>query len=374
MSAEAQLEHIRGQAPEKTPTIRVLAAAAEHHDCAFACLALATRTDLDRLAEGTFFEVDFGQDPQAFQRGQTFEHMVKARDYAALIQLLREQAGFALTDVRIRDLRAGATPNERGLKLRAAETKQLLRKIVHKASDAPNIVDGAVLTCKIAGRTAYFEADGLAAASGGKLHVAEIKSFPLTDGRCDPDKLGAACEQAAWYVMICRRTLIELKLPPDAVSDEGFVILSKDLGLTPTLLRQNLAARVRRAAALLDATPVGDDVIQAANGLQFPAIEMAPEDRLDRLEAMMDQVGTKYGPPCLQNCGMARLCRGRAHDAGLASVCGSAIVRLLPGVRTLSRAAQLASGATPAPTEVHAAVDLSRANTLYERVLKEGQL
>jgi hypothetical protein len=374
MSADAELTKIRGEAPEKRPTIRVLAAAAEHNECPFSRLALATRTDLDRLSEGTYFAMDFGQDPQAFQRGQTFERLVKDKDYAALIQLLRDKAGFPTGDVRIRDLRSGAAPNERGLQFRAAETKQLLKKIVRKSADAPNIVDGAVLTCRIAGRIAYFEADGLAAASGGRIHVAEIKSFSLTDGRCDNDKLGAACEQAAWYAMLCKRTLAELGFSPDAVSDDGFIIVARGLGLAPTLLQQSLTARIRRAANLLEAIPSGEDVVTFANHLKFPAGNAAPQERLDRLEQMMDQVGTKYRPECLRNCGMARLCRGRAQQSGLVDMCGNSMVRLLPGVRTLSRAAELAGGAKPAPTERYAATELQRAGAVYERILKGGRL
>lgn len=374
MPTEPRLTSIRANAPEKRPTVRVLAAATEHNDCAFAQLALATRTNLDVLLDGTYFAVDFGQDPQAFQRGQTFERLVKDKDYAALIKLLRENAGFALTDVRIRNLRAGAPPNESGMKLRAAETKQLLRKIVRQTNDAPNIVDGAVLTCTIAGQTAYFEADGLAAATNGKLHVAEIKSFPITDGRCDHDKYGAACDQAAWYAMLCRLTLIELGLPPDAVSDEGFIILPQGLGLMPTLLREDLSARIRRAETLLDSTPECDDIIKSATTVQFPDVSTAADERLHQIEQIMDTLGTKYRPACLQDCGMSRLCRARTQGTGLVDVAGSSIVRALPGVRTWKRAAELARGARPNHTEAHVAAELKRANAVYERVLKEGRL
>lgn len=374
MATQDQLTQIRGKAPEKRPSVRVLAAAMAHNDCAFARLAMATRTDLDQLCDDTYFAVEFGQDPQAFQRGEMFEQRVKDKGYAELIQLLREKAGFPLTDVRIRDLRNGSTPNEQGLKQRAAETRLLLKKIVGKAGDAPNIIDGAVLTCTIAGKSAYFEADGLAAASHGKLHVTEMKSFPITDGRCDADKLGAACEQAAWYVLLCRLALVDLNLPQNTVSDEGFIILPQGVGLTPTLLIQNLAAKIRRAERMLASMPTGDDLLHIANRLQFPAVNADPQERLDTLETMMDKVGTNYRPDCLQDCGMARLCRARSQEAGLATMCGSSIVRWLPGIRTLPRAAELSTGAKPAPAEVHAAAALARANSIYERVLKKGSL
>ena len=374
MTIDDQIKKVRGDASEKRPTVRVLAAAMAHNDCAFARLALASRTDLDHLCDDTYFSVDFGQDPQAFQRGEMFEFRVKDNGYAGLIQLLRQNADFPLPDVRIRDLHQGAAPNEEGLKQRATETRQLLRKIVNQAPDAPNIIDGAVLTCTIAGKKAYFEADGLAAATGGKIHAAEIKSFPITDGRCDTNKLGAACDQAAWYVLLCRRALSELDLPPQTVSDEGFIILPEGVGLRPTLLIQNLAARVRRAERLLESTPKGDDIVELSCGLKFPAKTVAPNLRLETLEQMLDKIGTNYRPDCLQDCGMAKLCRGRAHDSGQVTLCGSAVARYLPGIRTLHRAAELAAGAPAAPNEIYAAAVLVRANAVFERVLTEGSL
>lgn len=374
MTPDKHLKDLRGAAPEKRPTVRVLAAAMAHSDCAFAQLALVSRTDLDKLCEDTYFAVEFGQDPQAFQRGHMFETFVKDKDYAMLIKLLREHAGFSITDVRIRNLHSGAPPNERGLRQRAAETRQLLKKIVMRAKDAPNIVDGAVLTCTIAGQTAYFEADGLAAASDGRIHVGEVKSFPITDGKCNNDKLGATCEQAAWYVLLVRRTLADMGLPPDAVSDDGFIILPMGVGLTPTLLVKNLAARVRRAEELFALTPIGGDLPAGVRNLRFPAMDADEATRIDVLESMMDDIGTSYRPDCLQDCGMSRLCRARAQEVGSAALCGSSVVRWLPGVRTLDRAAALAAGAPPAPSEIHAAHALARAKGLFDRVMTRGQL
>jgi hypothetical protein len=167
---EEKLAKVRGSAPEKRPTVRVLSAATAHGDCRFAMLALATRADLDKLCKGTYFEVAFGQDPQAFQRGQMFERRVKEPAYGALIQLLREKADFPPTSVRIEDLRSRTPPNTEGLRQRAAETRQLLKQIGRNAAGAPHLIDGAVLTCTIAGQMAYYEADSLAAAAGSRLH------------------------------------------------------------------------------------------------------------------------------------------------------------------------------------------------------------
>ena len=50
----------------------------------------------------------------------------------------------------------------------------------------------------IGGRTAYFEADSVAAFDGGRIHVGEIKSFPKVDGRVDPDKLVRMAGLGGW--------------------------------------------------------------------------------------------------------------------------------------------------------------------------------
>jgi hypothetical protein len=372
---EEKLAKVRGFAPEKRPTVRVLSAATAHSDCRFAMLALATRTDLDKLCDGTYFEVAFGQDPQAFQRGQMFERRVKEPAYGALIQLLREKVDFPLASVRIENLRSRTPPNTEGLRQRAAETRRLLRKIARNANDAPNIIDGAVLTCTIAGRIAYYEADSLAAAAGHSLRVVEVKSFPIADDRCDNEKLGAACDQAAWYVLLCRRELIEEGLQPDVVSDEGFIILPKGVGLSPTLLRQNLAARIRRAERLLATAPDPAEIVsRLTDDVRFPGPGIEPQARLEALENLLDTIGTSYRPACLQDCGMARLCRSRTHDAGFATLCGSAVVRQLPSVPTLPRAAELARGAKAGSSEAHVAAALVQAGTVYERVIKRGAL
>jgi hypothetical protein len=375
MTPEQKLTKLRGEAPEKSPSVRVLSAATSHSDCAFAMVGLAARADLDKLCDGTDFEAAFGQDPQAFQRGEMFERRVKEPNYGTLIQLLRDKAGFPLSSVRIEDLRSRAPRNTAGLKQRAAETKQILRQIARNAATAPNIIDGAVLTCQIAGQTAYFEADSLAAAALGKLHVVEVKSFPITDARCDPDKLGAAADQAAWYALLCRLTLAEERLPADVVSSEGFIIVADGVGLTPTLLRQPLEARLRRAERLLASLPKPSEILsRLPDGLELPGLKVQPDLRLVALEQLLDTIGTNYTPSCLQDCGMARLCRSRAHASGLPAMCGGPIVRQLPGVHSLTRATELSQGAAPGPAEAHAADALLRAAAAYDRVVRGGAL
>jgi len=366
------LAKIRGSATEKRPTVRVLAAGTSHHDCPTAMLGLASNTDFDDLCTGTPYEALFGQDPQAFRRGEMFERRVKSPNYGEFLRLLRECAGFPIKSAKIVNLRDRAPKNSKGLKAREIETRQYLRLIARNDSSAPNLIDGAVLTVKIGGRTAYFEADGIAAADRGQIHVAEIKAFPYTDGQCDGEKLGAAMDQAAWYALLVKLTLRDLGFSGDVVSNTGFIILPQGTGLQPTLLKQGLSDRIARAQRVLQTARVAAQPEAPLPDVIFPGPKDA--NRIDTLEMILDTVGSTYRPECLANCGLSRLCRERARDVGSPAVVGGQVQQQLPEIRSLQRAAELARGATPAPIERHAAAPLALAARLYERVLRSRQL
>jgi hypothetical protein len=366
------LTKIRGSAKEKSPTVRVLAAATSHHDCPTAMLGLATNTDFDGMCAGTPYESPFGQDPQAFRRGEMFERRVKSPNYGEFLRLLREQANFSVESARIVNLREEAPRNKTGLGMRANRTRQLLRSIARNTVDAPNLIDGAVLSVRIGGRVAFFEADGIAAACGGLIHVAEIKSFPLTDNQCDFEKLGAAMDQAAWYALLVRRTLRDLGFSGDEVSSTGFIILPLGLGLNPTLLKQVLTQRIARAERVLETASNAGAPAKEMPAVVFPGPD--DKDPIAAIENILDTVGNVYRPECLANCGLSRLCRERAQDLGSPSLCGSQVQQQLPEIRSFHRAAELARGAKPAPVEAQAALALAQAARLYERVIASGQL
>lgn len=354
-----------GVVPTQSPSIRVLAAATAHHDCGLAMLALSQRVDLERMCEKTEFKVPFGQDPQAFLRGEMFERRVKQYGYAEFIRVLREEAGLPLERPRIENLRAQAPRNGEGMRMRFTLTKRLLKQIAENHPQAPNIIDGAVLSVTIGGRPAYFEADGLAAAEGGQIHVAEVKSFPLTDGRCDSAKLGPALDQAAWYGLLCELALKEMGFTGKEVSRECFIILPRNVGLVPTLLRKDFSARVTRARTLLaTAQQAGSGVRQ---GLQFPS----PDDAevVHKLHELVEQVGTRYRGECLNDCGMSRLCRSRCHDLSLPALCGPQVEQQMAGILSLRRAHELVGKVQPSESEAHAASMLKMAARLYDRAL-----
>ena len=362
-------------APRHSLTVSVLAAAAEHTDCSFSNLALAGRVNLEQLFGGTRYEPDTGADPLAIKRGRLFEEILKRDDYAELLNLLYEQDAVMSAfgaDVRIARLRDIPAPAGRsGLEVRAEATRLELGKIARKAWDAPTLIDGAVIRARIGGGIAYFEADGLAAASNGALHIIEAKSFPLIDGRCDPVKLGAACAQAGLYAALVRAQLVEDHLPPETVSDTGFIVLPKNTRLgRAVLLRQNLGFHIRRAERLLSLAHLDEAVVKRIEGRSFPVAGVGATERIDTLSHLMDQAGTHYCPECLEHCAAAKLCRERAYNAGRLAILGDRAAREVSGIETFERVLELTAGADPLDHERESARELVRARRLYRRVLK----
>lgn len=371
---DTRIESLTRGAPRRSPTVRVLAAFSEHADCNLASLGFATGVDFEKLLTGTGFEAPFGQSPFAFGRGLAFERLVADSGYAATLDLLRETMGFPVEDARIVSLRNVHPKNARGMTLRAHDTKALLRQIVNGDLSAPNLIDGAVLSAEVGGVRANFEADALAARFGGLIHAGEVKSFPVVDGRGDPDKVGAALDQVAIYILLARGLVEELGGNADLVSSDALLITPKNVGLTPTLNVINVARRIARTQTLLDQVPrLADMAVDLPTGASFGLVASQTEDqnrRVAHLHNIADQVGTTYRPTCLATCGLSRVCRARAFNAASPQLVGPEIARLLPGVASLSRAAELSDGAPPSISEAPAAQQLARASRLYERSIR----
>jgi hypothetical protein len=371
---ERRLEVIRGGAPRRSPTVRALAGFADHTDCNLASLAFTAGVDLDHLLDKTRLEAPFGQSPFAFRRGLAFEQLLRDKNYAAVIHLLRTEMLFPLSDVRIVNLREGYPKNTAGMRMRESETRAQLERILRHHPEAPNLIDGAVLQTSIGGLPAFFEADALAARSAEQLHVAEVKSFPCVDDRIDRDKLAAALDQVAVYLVLVRDALRLLGGDPDRlVSDLALLITPKNVGLSPTLSKKPIGPRIHRIQKLLGAVPRVADVAEATPpGLSFGPVADTTADenrRLASLHVLADTVGTAFKESCLTNCGNYRFCRERAFGQGSPCLLGPAGARLLPGVPSLDRAADLSLGAPPAsPGEQPVADRLKQAGRLYDEM------
>jgi hypothetical protein len=370
---QTQIDNLVGKAPTRTPTVRALAAFSGHTTCPTATLAFAAGVDLDQLPTGTAYEMPFGASPFHFSRGETFEALVKRDRYGLLLALLRDQLGFAVVDAKVVDLRSAYPKNTAGLRLRAHETKRLLADIARQDPDAVNLIDGAVLSTKIGGRDAYFEADSLSARFGGQLYVGEIKSFPVVDERADPEKVGSALDQASMYAHLTCETVTAVGGDESIVAREALLITPKNVGLTPTMSVVSIAKRMARVRKLLAAAPNIEQLmtkLPVGAGFADACEEGGDESsRLEAIHTVLDTVGNHYTPDCLKDCGLARVCRERAFQAGAPTLVGAKAIRTLPGVSSLSRAEELASGAPPAASERAAAEQLARAERIYDRAL-----
>src|SRR5262249_25229390 len=190
--------------------------------------------------------------------------------------------------------------------------------------------------------------------------AAEMQSFPRVDDRVDADKLGAALDKVAFYLLLLRAVILRLGGDPERlVSDRALLVTPKNVGLSPVLSEQHVTARIVRAQRLLDNIPHAADVAASVPaGLSFgPVADQTMEEarRLDARRDLAARVGPCYPPNCLSTCGNARFCRERAARDGSPSVTGRVALRLLPGVPTLNRAEELSRGADPAAAEAPAA-------------------
>ena len=369
--------HLRGRAPERSHDVTRLRSFAETSICPTAAVAFAAGIDTEEFLAGTDLSIPYGQAPQAIRRGTQFEARLKADNYRRLIQTLQPVIDFPETDPRIVNLRAQHQRNRLGLIKRAEATSDLLGRIAVGDDTSPNLIDGAVFVAQIGGRECFFETDALAIGSAGTLSVAEIKSFPLVDGRADAEKVAAALDQAALYVMLASDTLGALGLPTERVQRDVQLILPRNVGLQPELVQRDVTSREQRARELVLRAPTINDVLpEVPPGYSFdpdpdgPKVEWADVDggeRIGALETMIEAVGTQYRPAaCLSHCGFARVCRLQATAAGDVELLGGAALRYIPGVESLDRAAQLVDGAQPLDIEAPAAAVLSRAGALID--------
>lgn len=363
-------------------SVAALAAFTEVAGCPTARSAFTQGVDLDRLLVGTGYDAAFGQSEYAFARGTRFEAIVKGDrgggvcSYGPMLELLRDELGFDISQARTANLRSLHPPppphllatDKRHLSARAADTRRLVGEIARGVPGCVNFIDGAVLSATVGGQTAFYETDGLAFRLGGQLRIVEIKSFPKVDGQVDPAALASALDQGALYTLLVERLLTELGLEPSLVSRRLVLICPRNVAMAPTLSERDVSARMRRIERLLDSVPHTGGQQVAPFGGAARAAGRTVAERVIALEEICDEVGTCYGDAC-QSCGLLRLCRERAHASGDVRTLGERRARQLAATPTLQRAVALAGGSTPTVAETGAAGALRAAATLRDQAL-----
>jgi hypothetical protein len=360
----------RAGVPLKSPTARGLAAIIENPGCTARRVLDAAAVDKAALAERLGVAVPDEQSLFAIQRGNRFEADVKANDYAELTDLLR-QAGLPVEPLRVLPLRdlypMGRRSPDAVLQDRATATKAAILAMASGRSDAPNLIDGGALRWDYGGAIARLEADGIAWRFGGSIHVVEIKSFPIVDGRGDPEKVGAAAWQAAVYVAAIADMLTAAGLDSGLVSPRILLVCPRNTSLTATVTTLDVDRKVRALRRLLaDRATVSDVVERLDPSLSLDTSGMGDTEAAQHLTAMLEMLGTNYLPACLASCPLAFHCRARARAAGDPGCLGTDARSSLAGVNSLRRVLELAAGAPPAPMEQDAAAVLTRARRLLD--------
>jgi hypothetical protein len=369
-----RLRELRGDAHERRPNVRALAAFAANSQCSLATVGFAARVDFDRLLVGTQYAVPFGQSPFAFRRGNTFEERLRGKDqkHGPIFDLISETLKYDTRDAKSESVRHGFAKSQEGMRQRAEKTESLLRNIIEKRPGAPNLIDGAVFMREVGGVPAYFEADAVAAHFNTPIHAGEIKSFPTVDGQADPDKVGAAIAQVSIYILLMRELVVKLGGTPGSVSNQALLITPRNTGLQPTMSVKLVGREVDRAGRILAQAPSAADIADSLES-DLPSFDRVAKgeeaSRVDAANELAEKVGTRFGPSCLGSCGMSRLCRDRAQRAGEPIRFGPQLVRLLPNVESIVRASELAHGAKPGANEAPVAEQLVRAERLRAKAL-----
>jgi hypothetical protein len=334
--------------PPRPHDARTIAALTANPGCDRRAVLDAAGVDKRAVAERLGSGPRFGQSPFAISRGHAFEKLVKADGGTVLLRLLRETLGLNVDEHEWTDLGEGD-------RKRRYERTRALFAAAQENSDAPAVLaDHPLLALDVGGRTAYVEPDVVAVrVSGGsaapRWHLAEIKSFPMIDGRADPVKAGDAATQAAVYVLALQELMVSLGLSADLVSTDVVLVCPKDFTNTPDAalvdVRRQLAAvrrqlnRMPSISALLDRldAAVTFDLALDADG--------APTRDPADLARAVSTVPARYAPECVSRCEMAFHCREEARAHGSTDVLGRTVRDALGGVGSMREVLALASAA-----------------------------
>jgi hypothetical protein len=360
----AGLAALRGPLPVKPPNARTLAAIRVNPACNARRVFDAAGVDKGALARQLGRPVSEEQSKFALQRGNRFERLVKDDNYAELIRLLRE-AGFPVEAVRVLPLRDLYPINPRNpaiaLAKRAAETRNAIIAMAEGKVDAYNLIDGGALQWDFGGAIARLEADGIAWRIGDRIRVVEIKSFPVVDGRADPEKVGGAAWQTAVYVAALIDLLEAAGLDTSVVSNEVLLVCAKNTSLVPTVEKIDVSRQVRTLRRMLARRATIPMILAALPpGVTLDTAGMNEDEAAVHIAEVLDTLGTHYEASCLSTCPLAFHCRDTARVAGNPACAGLDI----GSVRSIGRALELAAGAPPDSAEEDIADHLLRAARL----------
>jgi hypothetical protein len=372
----AKLEQLAKGVRRASANARALAAMADNPACQARRVFDAAGIDKSNLAKTVGKAPPAEQSPFAIARGNRFEEDVKENEYKVIVDLLREN-NFPVGEVLYRNLRRefpikpgmAKEAKDKILVLRAQETRKTVIEMAKAAPGALQLIDGGALQWDYGGVMARLEADGIAWRLGGRIHVIEIKSFPIVDGQADPDKVGSAARQAAVYVAALQDLLEKEGLDPDLVSTRILLVCPKNTSLMPTARVVDVERQVRSLRRMVANRASIDEIVDRLEpGANLDPTGLSTEAARKKLDGVLESIGTNYVPGCLGACPLAYHCRDRARTAGDPACLGSDVRASLGVVRTLPRVLELANGNAPKAGEEDVATMLANARRFLKIV------
>ena len=357
--AAADWARVRGPFPERRMNARSTAALLDNPGCVRRAVLDSASVNTVKLAEAAGHPTPFGQSPFAIGQGNRFETRVKADGYVELVRVLAE-VGIELPP-RLRTASAKRGTNDD----RVADTREILRAIATGDPQAANVIDHGMTTLQVGDTTVYLEQDALAFRHEDRLHICEIKGFPLVDGTADPEKVGAAARQSAVYLASLEDTLRNLDLDAGVVSPEVVLICPRNYTIQPTARTVDVSVELRAIRRQLTRRAEIDGVVAGLDldDLRAPVAPADADDetRAAHAERLLGALPYRYAPACLDRCDLARCCRAEATAESSPCTLGEEAAGLLAAVPTLDAARRLADGEPPTDEAVEVAAVLQRA-------------
>lgn len=377
MTRQERLAAFRGGFPTANLNARRIAAALEVPGCHRRTVLEAGIVNLEKLGVLVTGDAADRQSPFAISRGKQFENQVTDNGMASVLALARTHLGLEIPEAREKDLSAASVrlefpgiPPRKLNRHRARLTRRYIEQMLTNPEFAINLLRHGMTVLNFGGELAYLEQDVLAFTVKGRIHVVEIKSYPMIDGRADATKACATARQAAVYVLSLQELAVSIGAAADVIDTNVMIVLPENLSFRPTAEVVDTQSQVRRLRRQLPEVPRAAAILA---GLPFgTALPSLPDSNNAREAAAarasaheaLAQLPPRFGDGCI-NCPLFRFCRDEAERQQTVARLGNAIAGACGNITTIGAALEFAAGCRrPADAgEAAAAELLARART-----------
>jgi hypothetical protein len=315
--------------------------------------SVAAGSDPRRVAEAAFGPDSAaasagGISPFARAIGVAFERWLLEAHASVFLSIYESSAGWFPDGVE--DLRPLLDAKEHDRVM--ARSIELVEQRLRDGS-GPELILGARFPLRTAAGTTHIQPDYLCARPGARtVRVGEIKSYLDLDGRTDGHEIGTAVRQAAVGIVAVRQSV-------DGAAAQGEVDLVLRVPRRP-------GASVRPLDATVEVASI-ETFLASAGDVAATTMELTGSVPLSDPSAL-EAVPHNFEPACERHCPLYEECHHEAVEADELSLLGPDGASALEGVGTLTRATELAMGATPvAEDEERVAATLRAAWEASER-------